>query len=581
MFVPQRVRLAALVTAVLTTAVLAVAGPAAAASSPTETKLAPASGKTAGGTRLDVYGSGFSHVKAVHFGAASGTSVKVLSSHELEVTAPAHKAGYVDVRVATSGGTSGTHTADHYTYVSPPKVTKVSPTSGETGGGTRVTITGTSFTHVTSVLFGSAAGTAIKVVKSSELQVTAPKHTAGTVRITVATSYGSSASVTADHYVYLGVWAPTTLPEPAGLLLGGLNGVSCPSTTACVAVGVAYDFGSGLYLPAAETLADGQWTATSPPLPAGTTGGNGVALQAVSCVSAGSCVAVGHDLSGSNNYSLPLVETLANGVWTPSTPSFPDAADGARSDTGLYGVSCSSTSACVAVGSDTAVLHGYALPLLETLSGGAWTPSTLPQPTGTEDGLLRGLSCVSATACTAVGYDTTGGPIADTLAGGTWKAAKPALPAGNTDGELLAVSCASATTCVATGAVEPTSVQFDPLVESLAGGVWKPTTPRLPGGDTLGALDGVSCTSATSCMATGYDDIAQNSNPYGNQFPLAEALSAGVWTPKNVPLLSGDGIGVLDGVSCPSSTVCHSAGDYYNSANDQTDLLDEVFDGSA
>lgn len=84
-----------------------------------------------------------------------------------------------------------------------PEVLSVYPHSGTTHGGTRVTITGARFAHVTAVLFGSTRGTAIHVVSSTRLLVTAPAHSPGQVNLRVQTSAGRSAIVTSDRFTYI------------------------------------------------------------------------------------------------------------------------------------------------------------------------------------------------------------------------------------------------------------------------------------------------------------------------------------------------------------------------------------------
>src|SRR4051812_6535715 len=61
--------------------------------------LSAASGAASGGTRVTVLGSGFRRVTSVRFGTLTGTTVRVLSSTRLAVTAPAHAVGGVVVRV--------------------------------------------------------------------------------------------------------------------------------------------------------------------------------------------------------------------------------------------------------------------------------------------------------------------------------------------------------------------------------------------------------------------------------------------------------------------------------------------------
>jgi len=68
-------------------------------------------------------------------------------------------AGAVDVTVTNTAGTSGDVASGEFTYATvTPAVTSISPTSGPTGGGTAVTITGTGSSPARpSTLAGTAA----------------------------------------------------------------------------------------------------------------------------------------------------------------------------------------------------------------------------------------------------------------------------------------------------------------------------------------------------------------------------------------------------------------------------------------
>jgi trimeric autotransporter adhesin len=88
-------------------------------------------------------------------------------------------------------------------FSSPPVVTGISPTSGAARGGDTVTVTGTGFTGVTSVLFGSVPGTNPAVVNDTLLTVTSPPLLAGGITdVTVITPAGTSATSAADQFTY-------------------------------------------------------------------------------------------------------------------------------------------------------------------------------------------------------------------------------------------------------------------------------------------------------------------------------------------------------------------------------------------
>ena len=143
---------------------------------PTVTAVSPSSGPTAGGTTVTISGTNFApNTTSVKFGTAAASNVVVTSASSLTVTSPAGS-GTVDVKVTTPAGTSAVSAADQYAYtaVSAPTVTSISPSSGPSAGGTRVTITGTNFIAGASVKFGSAAATNVAVVNSTQITATSP-----------------------------------------------------------------------------------------------------------------------------------------------------------------------------------------------------------------------------------------------------------------------------------------------------------------------------------------------------------------------------------------------------------------------
>jgi hypothetical protein len=100
-----------------------------------------------------------------------------------------------------------------------PAVTRLSPASGSTSGGSIVTISGSNlFTPV--VRFGAAAAKVDKVLSATEIEVTAPKGS-GTVDVTVTTAGGISVKTAADHFSYVLPPAVTKLAPNKGPTSGG------------------------------------------------------------------------------------------------------------------------------------------------------------------------------------------------------------------------------------------------------------------------------------------------------------------------------------------------------------------------
>ncbi len=160
-----------------------------AASTPSISSVTPSSGSVQGGDTITIQGSNFTGATAVSFGATHATWFTVISDNAIVATATAGVAGTVDITVTTYAGTSSTGASDHYTYtaVSAPTITSLSASTGGSGGGTSVTITGTNFGSAADVSFGGEAA-AFVVVSPTSIVATAPAQSADTVDVTVTAS---------------------------------------------------------------------------------------------------------------------------------------------------------------------------------------------------------------------------------------------------------------------------------------------------------------------------------------------------------------------------------------------------------
>jgi hypothetical protein len=194
------------------------------ASAPTVTAVSPTSGSTAGGTSVTLTGTNFTGATGVFFGGVAATTFTVNSSTSITATAPPEAAATIDTTVQTYAGSSAVGSADHFTFTaaSAPTVSSVSPSSGSTGGGTSVTVTGTGFTGATGVSFGSVAAS-FTVNSDTSITATAPAQAAGTVDITVTTYAATSSTSANDHYTYSAAAAPavTSVSPSSGSTSGG------------------------------------------------------------------------------------------------------------------------------------------------------------------------------------------------------------------------------------------------------------------------------------------------------------------------------------------------------------------------
>jgi hypothetical protein len=183
--------------------------------------ISPEHGPLAGGTLVDIHGKNLGGVTGVSFGSAPASVVTPVSQGEVEAVAPPGT-GTVDVTVTTPTGVSAALTADEFTYVTTPSIQKVSPRTGTTLGGNRVTISGAGFTGASAVSFGSVPATSFTVESDQEILAVSPAGSAGTVDVTVTAATGTSPADPADVYGYsLKVPVVTSVAPDVGPASGG------------------------------------------------------------------------------------------------------------------------------------------------------------------------------------------------------------------------------------------------------------------------------------------------------------------------------------------------------------------------
>jgi len=239
--------------------------------------------------------------------------------------------------------------------------------------------------------------------------------------------------------------------------------------------------------------------------------------------------------------------------------------------TALDGVSCVSAKVCVAVGGaakggDTATNFAFRT-LAEVWNDGAWRVVPTPEPPGYAGSELRAVSCVSANACVAVGNT-----LRHTAAHGTlttafaehWNGTKwtlQTLPKRPRSTILYGVSCATATSCIAVGNYNAGQTA---LIEHWNGHAWNLLPSPHPSGliYRLMFLDGVSCYSPTACVAVGESETGRAYTPgvYDTYRSLAERWSGRRWSIESTPRPPGADQAFLQGVSCVKSGACVAAG---------------------
>jgi DNA-binding beta-propeller fold protein YncE len=192
---------------------------------PTVTEIFPDEGPLVGGNTITIVGTDLVDVEEIKFGAtpANLASLVEVSPTEIEIDAPVHAVGTVDVIVTTEGGSSANTAADNYTYVEVPAVTGLNPTEGPTAGGTTLVIEGTDLANIEEVKFGNVPAdlSSLVEVSSTEIEIEAPAHSAGTFAVLVTTPGDTSVDTPADDYTYIAPPAVTGLSPNKGPVAGG------------------------------------------------------------------------------------------------------------------------------------------------------------------------------------------------------------------------------------------------------------------------------------------------------------------------------------------------------------------------
>jgi hypothetical protein len=257
----------------------------------------------------------------------------------------------------------------------------------------------------------------------STAALTPPTPSGATVVVLRDVSCSAEAACTATGYYKNGAgefktladrwngsaWTQQPTPSPTeGSGPDATQSVSCPSATSCIAVGEAAN------KPFAESWNGSEWSIVSIPNPAGATSAS---LAGVSCTSANACSAVGSFMEAGKP-AKTLAEIWNGASW--SIKASPNPA-GAKGDVRLGAVSCLSAGSCFAVGHYVTALSEFGSPteeqtLAESWNGTEWALQASPSPE--KASTLAGVSCSSSIVCTAVGSGRPepGGNVSTTLA---------------------------------------------------------------------------------------------------------------------------------------------------------------------
>ncbi len=347
-------------------------------------------------------------------------------------------------------------------------------------------------------------------------------------------------------------WSALTTQNP-GSYSTKLRSISCASTTSCVAVGSYKETKAQPEKPLAQSWNGSTWSTLSVPSPA--EGAQGVGLRGVSCTTASACTAVG-------SYYLEGKQRTLAGSWNGTNWTIQASPNPSPELNSLNQVSCTAVGACTAVGSmqpEAGMVGEETASLAERWNGSEWKTQVTPS-LATSEYSLSGVSCASATMCFAVGsYPLIERGLGQLWNGSTWTTQVKAVASIN--GYPSSVSCPSTTWCMVAGSGVGGLPKAWLLKEE--GGEWTRSlqTPPLPSGGSNGGLRSVSCTSTSACTAVGYYyDEGQGKNR-----PLVEHWNGSKWTAESAPSpVEGSAATAMMSVSCASGTSCVAVGEASN-----------------
>lgn len=316
------------------------------------------------------------------------------------------------------------------------------------------------------------------------------------------------------------------MATPGAESVYSLQAISCVTADDCTAVGTAV--GGDV---AIEHFDGSTWALQTVQV------GDGATLSSVSCPAAGACTAVGYDGERA------LIMQQEGGSW--SAVAAPPIVAGAA-DYGLRAISCADTAHCAAVGAfyQGGMYHTYSNVLVDE----AWSYSATPSPGDNNNGLLD-VSCASAASCIAVGLATSSysTPKAQFLTarfdGEDWFR-KNLDPVGEIADTLYGVDCVDANDCTAIGYAFDYDIYQTTVIEHFDGSSWT----RTDGVPYVGTPYAISCATSTYCVAVG-----------GDTTPAALTDDGAAWTETDPINPDGYRAG-LQGVACPEIDICFAVG---------------------
>jgi len=195
--------------------------------------LSPWRGTVAGGTQIEVSGTGFvekAHPIRCRFGAVETPALVVVSSTRLTCVAPSsadQHPGKTFVQISNDSGETWSRKFVMYEYVPPLVITSAHPSFGTENGGTDVTVMGENFVNSEALfcqwggLDGALSLSPAQVISSSLLTCPSPAHEPGFASMYVANANGGYTDGSSVEYEWVVEPTLTSFGPMEGAASGG------------------------------------------------------------------------------------------------------------------------------------------------------------------------------------------------------------------------------------------------------------------------------------------------------------------------------------------------------------------------
>ena len=265
----------------------------------------------------------------------------------------------------------------------------------------------------------------------------------------------------------------------------------------------------------------------------------------------------------------------------------------------VSGIACGAPGFCVAVGGYPSTSGGRGL--IETWSGGAWSATPAPVPTGVNavSSYVKGVACSGTATCAAYGSyyvsDGVGGFTSAWmllgLKAGVWTASTLSPPSGafpapssGFDQAIEGIGCAGPDACAIAGNFYPPSSTINAWYATYAG-TWQQTHVAPLSNDAandanhFADLNGLACGGGL-CQAVGAYGTDVGPEPLVVSItPSSDSANA----PSSHPPLPAGAteINGLTGIACASGGACVAHGTYYTSGGSNAQSFVDPVGGTA